>query len=138
MLNSIRRLLIHPSRTTAAISNIHSRSHFNNFVTNVKTVTRTSTYHHSFIIETLYSEDKQPLSHHRASGVRSLSILSRISEVFGTKSQDNDQSKMTEGKTLISRVDKEAAQHVVDVEMPAEGVEPNERTKATMASRSVD
>jgi hypothetical protein len=28
---------------------------------------------------------------------------------------------------------KKAAQHVVDVEMPAEGVEPDEKTKATMA-----
>jgi hypothetical protein len=39
--------------------------------------------------------------------------------------------------TLINRLlyegDKKAAQHVVDVEMPAEGVEPNEITKATMA-----
>jgi hypothetical protein len=39
--------------------------------------------------------------------------------------------------TLINQLlyegDKKAAQHVVDVEMPAEGVEPNEKTKATMA-----
>ena len=36
-------------------------------------------------------------------------------------------------KKLLYEGDKIAAQHVVDVEMPAEGVEPNERTKATMA-----
>ena len=39
--------------------------------------------------------------------------------------------------TLINQLlyegDIKAAQHVVDVEMPAEGVEPNEKTKATMA-----
>jgi len=124
MLNSIRRLLIHPSRTTAAISNIHSRSHFNNFVTNVTTVTRTSTYHHSFIIETLYSEDKQPLSHHRFSGVRSFSIKSRISELFSTESQDNDQTKMKEGNKLIKQPLNNGDK---------KGVEPNEKTKATMA-----
>ena len=36
-------------------------------------------------------------------------------------------------KQLLYEGDKKAAQHVVDVEMPAEGVEPNEKTKATMA-----
>ena len=36
-------------------------------------------------------------------------------------------------KQLLYEGDKIAAQHVVDVEMPAEGVEPNERIKATMA-----
>ena len=39
--------------------------------------------------------------------------------------------------TLITQLlyegDKKAAQHVVDVEMPAEGVEPEEKTKALMA-----
>ena len=30
---------------------------------------------------------------------------------------------------LLNEGDKKAAQHVVDVEMPAEGVEPNEKTK---------
>jgi hypothetical protein len=124
MLNSIRRLLIHPSRTTAAISNIHSRSHFNNFVTNVTTVTRTSTYHHSFIIETLYSEDKQPLSHHRFSGVRSFSIKSRNSALFSTKSQDNDQTKMKEGNKLIKQPLNNGDK---------KGVEPNEKPIATMA-----
>ena len=124
MLNSIRRLLIHPSRTTAAISNIHSHSPFNNFVTNVTTVTRTSTYHHSFIIETLYSEDKQPLSHHRFSGVRSFSIKSRNSALFSTKSQDNDQTKMKEGNKLIKQPLNNGDK---------KGVEPNEKPKATMA-----
>ena len=125
MLNSIRRLLIHPSRTTAAISNIHSHSPFNNFVTNVTTVvTRTSTYHHSFISETLYSEDKQPLSHHRFSGVRSFSIKSRNSALFSTKSQDNDQTKMKEGNKLIKQPLNNGDK---------KGVEPNEKTKATMA-----
>ena len=124
MLNSIRRLLIHPSRTTAAISNIHSHSPFNNFVTNVTTVTRTSTYHHSFIIETLYSEDKQPLSHHRFSGVRSFSIKSRNSALFSTKSQDNDQTKMKEGNKLIKQPLNNGDK---------KGVEPNEKPIATMA-----
>ena len=36
-------------------------------------------------------------------------------------------------KQLLYEGDKIAAQHVVDVEMPAEGVEPDEKTKATMA-----
>ena len=36
-------------------------------------------------------------------------------------------------KQLLYEGDKKAAQHVVDVEMPAEGVEPDERIKATMA-----
>jgi pentatricopeptide repeat protein len=36
-------------------------------------------------------------------------------------------------KQLLYEGDIKAAQHVVDVEMPAEGVEPNEKTKATMA-----
>jgi hypothetical protein len=36
-------------------------------------------------------------------------------------------------KRLLNEGDKKAAQHVVDVEMPAEGVEPDEKTKATMA-----
>ena len=36
-------------------------------------------------------------------------------------------------KKLLYEGDKIAAQHVVDVEMPAEGVEPDEKTKATMA-----
>ena len=35
-------------------------------------------------------------------------------------------------KQLLYEGDKKAAQHVVDVEMPAEGVEPNKTTKSTM------
>ena len=124
MLNSIRQLLIQPSRTTAAIPNIHSRSHFNNFVTNVTTVTRTSTYNHSFLIKTLYSGDKQPLYHHRTSGVRSFSKFSSDSELFSTKSQDNDQTKKKEGNKLIKQPLNNGDK---------KGVEPNEKPKATTA-----
>ena len=41
-------------------------------------------------------------------------------------------------KQLLYEGDKIAAQHVVDVEMPAEGVESDERTKATMAQADQD
>ena len=42
-------------------------------------------------------------------------------------------------KQLLYEGDKKAAQHVVDVEMPAEGVEPDERIKSYYGlSKSVD